>query len=146
MSKQATTSIRVTRRFRQPAERVFDAWLDPEKAAKFLFATPAGEMVRAEIDPRVGGHFVFVDRRDGVDIAHRGAYIAIERSRRLVFTFTVSGYEDSITRVTVDIVAQAEGCEITLTHDGVLADFAERAEAGWSTILDTLARRLQDPA
>jgi uncharacterized protein YndB with AHSA1/START domain len=37
-----------------------DAWLDPEKATKFLFARPGGEMVRVEIDPRVGGRYSIV--------------------------------------------------------------------------------------
>jgi len=142
MSKPTTISVRVTHRFRQPAERVFDAWLDPAKAARFLFHTPAGEMIRAEIDPRVGGRFVFVDRRNGVDIAHRGEYIEIDKPRRLVFDFAVTGYEDMLTRVTVAIAPQAEGCELTLTHDGVLADFADRTEAGWTMILDTLASTL----
>src|SRR5262249_39504198 len=65
-------TVRVTHRFTASPERVFDAWLDPAKAAKFLFATPTGRMVRAEIDPRVGGTFAFVDRRDGEDVEHTG--------------------------------------------------------------------------
>jgi hypothetical protein len=30
-------------------------------------------MVWVEIDPRVGGRYTFVDRRDGEDAAHTGA-------------------------------------------------------------------------
>ncbi len=38
--------VRVTREFNFPPERVFDAWLDPKTAGKWLFATPIGKMMR----------------------------------------------------------------------------------------------------
>jgi len=52
------SSVSVTRRYDAPPEQVFDAWLDPARARKFLFATPTGEMVRVEIDGRARGSFV----------------------------------------------------------------------------------------
>jgi uncharacterized protein YndB with AHSA1/START domain len=131
-------TVRVTRRFDASPERVFDAWLNPQKARKFLFATPTGEMVRAEIDPRVGGSFLFVDRRDGVDVDHTGEYLEIDRPRHLVFTFSVPHYSAEITRVTIDIAPLEDGCEITLTHSGVLPDWESRTRAGWGSILDQL--------
>ena len=39
MSAAKPIVIHVTRRFDAAPERVFDAWLDPETARKFLFAT-----------------------------------------------------------------------------------------------------------
>jgi uncharacterized protein YndB with AHSA1/START domain len=133
--------VRVTRRFSASAERVFDAWLDPARAQKFLFATPTGQMVRAEIDARVGGKFVFTDRREGVDVEHMGEYLEIERPRRLVFTFAVPQFSAESTRVSIDIVPLETGCELTLTHEGVLPDYVTRTEAGWGMILDNLAAK-----
>lgn len=142
MSAETPRVVRVSRRFEAPAERVFDAWLDPAHAGKWLFATPTGEMVHVAIDARVGGSFLFVDRRDGVDVEHVGEYIVIDRPRRLVFDFLVPKYSQITTRVTIEIVPLGESCELTLLHEGVLADYVARTEAGWSGLLAALASRL----
>jgi uncharacterized protein YndB with AHSA1/START domain len=133
--------IRVSRSYDFPAERVFDAWLDVEKARKVLFATSTGQMVRAEIDPRVGGAFNFTDRRGGVDVEHIGTYLEIDRPRRLVFTFHTERGSTDLSRVTIEIVPRGAGCELRLTHeiDPKWADYKDRTEAGWTTILDGFA-------
>ena len=138
MSDQPTATVRVTHRFTATAERVFDAWLDPAKARQFLFATPAGQMVVAETDPRVGGTFTFTDRRDGEDVAHTGEYLEIDRPRRLVFTFMVPKYSSLSTRVVIEIKPLDTGCELTLTHEGILPEYKDRSVEGWSRILTAL--------
>jgi uncharacterized protein YndB with AHSA1/START domain len=145
MSEAAPVTVRVTRRFDASPERVFDAWLDSETAAKFLFATPTGRVVRAEIDARVGGKFVFVDRRDGADVEHIGEYLEITRPRRLAFTFAVPKFSSQRTSVSIDIVPDGAGCTVSLTHAGVLPDYASRTEEGWTRILDGLAAALGLP-
>ena len=122
------------------AERVFDAWLVAERAGRFLFATPAGRMVRAETDPRVGGAFTFVDRRNGDDVEHTGKYLEIDRPRHLAFTFCVPKHSRDETRVDVDIRPLDAGCEVTLTHElpAAARDMAARSEAGWAAILSQL--------
>jgi uncharacterized protein YndB with AHSA1/START domain len=142
MTDQERLSVRVVRGFSASPERVFDAWLEPDKAGKFLFATATGQMVRAEVDPRVGGKFVFVDRREGEDIEHTGEYLEIDRPRRLAFTFLVPKYSSDSTQVAIDIVPLETGCELTLTHEGVYADYGSRTEAGWTKILEGLAATL----
>jgi uncharacterized protein YndB with AHSA1/START domain len=128
MVAHASLSARVSRRFTASAERVFDAFLDVSTARRFLYSNPAGEMVRAELDARVGGTYVFVDRRDGVDVEHTGTYLEIDRPRRLVFTMFVPHYSTSPDRVTVEIVPITGGCELTLTHD-MLPEYAPYLDA-----------------
>jgi uncharacterized protein YndB with AHSA1/START domain len=142
MTDETRAEVRVTHRFTASAERVFDAWLDPKTAGAWLFSTPTGEMVRVEIDARVGGAFCFTDRRDGEDIDHLGHYEVIDRPKRLVFTFGVPKFSAEVTRVSLDIVAMDAGCELTLTHTGVLPDYAERTVGGWTMILNRLAANL----
>jgi len=135
------SSISVTRRYDAPAEAVFDAWLDPARARKFLFATPDGEMVRVEIDGRTGGAFVITERRAGEDIEHAGEYLEVERPRRIAFVFAVPKFSTERTRVTIDIAPIGDdGAELTLTHDGVLEGWEEKTREGWAVILEGLAR------
>jgi uncharacterized protein YndB with AHSA1/START domain len=142
-STSAERVLVVKRAFDARPELVFDAWLDSEIARSWLFATDTGEMVRAEIDARVGGRFVFV-RRDGEDVEHVGEYLEIDRPRRLVFTFSVPKYSPVVTRVTVDIVPSGAACELTLTHEGVLPEWLEPTRSGWTGILRNLVKTLDD--
>ena len=104
MPIQTAAILRITRHFDASAERVFDAWLDPRRAGRWLFATPTGQMMRVAIDARVGGSFVFVDCRNGEDVEHSGEYLEIDRPKRLVFTFVVPKYSALYTRVAIEIV------------------------------------------
>jgi len=142
MTSPATRSLQITRQYDFSMERVFDAWLAPDKIRRFLFATPTGTIVRVDIDARVGGTFVITDRRDGEDVEHTGQYLEIDRPRRLVFTFGVPKYSKEFTRVALDLKPTATGCELTLTHEGVLPEWLEKSREGWGMILEALAMHL----
>jgi uncharacterized protein YndB with AHSA1/START domain len=147
--------IRVSQRYSAPAERVYDAWLTPAQASRFLFRTRTGNVMQCEITPEVGGGFTVIDRRpaaDGdesvFDVVHMGKYLELERPRRIVFDFSVLmfGTEDP-TRVTVDIApVSPQVCELTLTHDMGTSEQArmveETSRKGWVTMLALMEREL----
>ena len=142
---QPTQTVKVTRRFASSAERVFDAWLDSKTVARWLFSTPTGTVVRVEIDAKVGGRFVIVDRRDVGDVEHTGEYLEIDRPKRLVFTFMVPMYSTDSTLVSIEIAPlSASSCELTLTHAGVYDEYASRTQDGWTSILDGLQSSIDD--
>jgi uncharacterized protein YndB with AHSA1/START domain len=134
--------VQISRHYDAAAERVFDAWLDPMQARHFLFKTADGQMMRVDIDARTGGNFTIIERRDGQDAEHTGEFLEITRPNRLIFTFAVPDFP--ATRVTVDIAESiGGGCDLTLTHDGVLPEYVERTEKGWAMILEGLAQLLK---
>jgi uncharacterized protein YndB with AHSA1/START domain len=145
MNSDNPATIAITRRFDVPMEPVFDAWLDPARAGRFLFATPTGKMVRVEIDARVGGCFN-ITRRDGEDIEHVGTYLDIDRPRRLAFTFGVPKFSPQMTRVTIELKPLPTGCELELTHEGVPPEWRDATRQGWGKILDGLSALLADDA
>ena len=135
--------VRVRQRFSAPAERVFNAWVDPTTAGKWLFATAWRPMSRVKIDARVGGSFSFVDRQGSEEVEHAGEYLDIVRPRRLVFALSMENSPKVVTRVIAEIAPLKQGCELTLTHEGVPLGVAARTEGRWSGMLYGLATILK---
>jgi uncharacterized protein YndB with AHSA1/START domain len=138
--------IRVACPYRASSARVFDAWLDPEVARKWLFATASYPLAHVEIDARVEGSFRFVDRRDGDIAEYTGEYLEIIPHRRLVFTLASGKYPRGDTRVTVEIASRTNSCELTLIHENVPPNCAERMEGRWTGILYGLGVTLAGPS
>lgn len=136
-------TVQVRHRYGADVENVFDAFLEPARASRFLFATHGGTMVRADIDARVGGQFNLTDSRNGQNFEHVGEYVEITRPKHLVFTFGVPAFSPLMTKVTIDIAPLPNrGCELTLTHEGVLEEYREKNVEGWNMILGNLDKVL----
>lgn len=145
MSKEARVQVTASHRYNASAESVYEAFLDPKKASKFMFATFTGKMIKAEIDPKVGGKFVFIDRRQDGDAAHYGEYTNLESPTNISFTFGVQKDAQEKDPVSIDIKALSKGCEVTITHF-VNEDFGhlkDRIQQGWDSILDGLGATLR---
>lgn len=139
MGDNGILEVRAERVVPAAAARVFAAWLDPVQAAKFLFATEHGQIIRCEIDGQEGGEFTIVDRREGEDMEHFGEFVAISAPDRIVFDFSVN--QSPASRVSVSFAGEGTSTRVTLTHamDAQWANHAERARKGWESILDNLA-------
>jgi len=136
---ETTGTAVVLQRYKAAPEKVFDAFLDVQIARHFMFATATGDMIEADLEPAVGGEYVFVERRPGMgDVRHVGQYLEIDRPHRLVFTFGVPQFDPRMTTVTIEIVPVPEGCKLTLTNDGVPPAYIEKNREGWGLILKGL--------
>lgn len=145
-----TVRIKIVRNFHLPAERVFDAWLDPDALSRWMFGPGVRDerIVHLRNDPQVGGTFSFRVERGGMHIEHAGTYIAIERPRRVAFTWgawAVGDAADTSSLVEVEIESRNDGCDLTLIHtmSAAWADHAARTEQGWRHMLEMMASALQ---
>ena len=148
-----STIVRVQRAYACTADTIYDAWLTPEIAQRFLFNAPGGRVVQCEIDPGVGGRFTIVDRRPleadagaALDVEHCGRFLQLDRPRRIAFSFSLPKFQSHESTVVIDIEPQGDGCELTLRHDlGPMEearDMLEQAEQGWTRMLAKLETAL----
>jgi uncharacterized protein YndB with AHSA1/START domain len=139
---EAYRTLRLNWRFDAPPQRVFDAWLDPPLAARWLFATASRPIAHVEIDARVGRRFRFVDRDHGDAIEYVGEYTEIVPHRRLAFMLVLPLAHPAITRVTVAIASLDRGSLLSLIHDSVPRVSASYTNGRWAGILYGLGATL----
>lgn len=140
----------VTGLFSVPPERVFDAFLDTKMIGQFMFGPGVRdeEIVSLTNDPRLGGSFSYIVRRQGMEINHTGEYLEINRPGHLVFTWVVKDDppdpSGEASRVVIDLAPIIDGCELTLTHEMPHGweDFVEQGRAAWGKMLDKLTEVL----
>lgn len=143
----ASENVAVSKTFAAPAQRVYDAFLHPSTAGEFMFATPDGQMLRAEVDPRVGGAFRFTERRAQFDADHVGTFLELARPTRIVFEFAAGKLGEvgpDRTPVTITIEPEGNQCRLTLSHPlpPQFSNFRDKTIQGWQTILNRLAEVL----
>jgi uncharacterized protein YndB with AHSA1/START domain len=138
----AEARLSITRELPPPPEVVFDAWLDPAGVGSWLCPFSISH-TDALIDARVGGRFVLVMHEPGCAYEHTGEYLAIDRPRRLQFTWVSKGTEMTASLVTLTLAPRGEGTLLELVHERLPHDRAATGhEAGWRSILDKLTEHL----
>ena len=111
------TQILVTRDFDAPRHLVFRAWTTPE-LVRLWWHAKRGEMIVAEIDLRVGGHWRYAMVTPGGDeVAFHGTYREIVPDERLVSTEVFEGAPDHEALSTLTFSADGERTRVTLLVD-----------------------------
>jgi len=104
------------------------------------------QIVSLSNDPRVGGKFSFVVRRQTNELDHVGTYKEIIRPYRLVFSWgvAIAGKSDGETLVAIDIKPHEKGSELILTHELApnWANFTEQAAQAWAKMFDALSKNV----
>ncbi len=117
--------VKMSHRFTASAERVYDAWLDPDKVRVWLKTAGqsmglTGDIRQVEIDPSVGGGFLFTWILDEAEESNPG-------------------------RVSLVIQPDGTGCVATIAHemDAKWAGYEEQTKNGWSCMMQATEAFLQ---
>lgn len=132
--------VLVTRRaIRASAEALFEAWTNPDQLRAWWGPRPV-TCNGAEVDLRVGGRFRIDNLLpDGAVVVIEGEFRAIDRPRELVYTWRMSGENESL--VTVRFEPKGDMTEVVVIHERI-ADEPTRVshEDGWRGCLEGLER------
>jgi uncharacterized protein YndB with AHSA1/START domain len=130
----------VTRRtIRASAERLFDAWTQPEQLTAWWGPRPV-RCSGAEIDLRVGGRYWIANALpDGRTLVIEGEFRVVQAPHRLVYTWRAG--EDQVSLVTVRFEPRGNGTEVIVVHEQIPDErIRDSHEGGWTGCLDGLER------
>lgn len=131
-------SVTTSRIIAAPAQKTFDAWLDPKALAKFMIPASGMPEPVCKTDPVEGGRFNILMIAGDVEIPHAGTYKEISRYSRLVFTWESPHSVDGST-VTLEFEEVEGGTNVTLTHVKFPSEESrDNHDSGWSLILEKL--------
>jgi uncharacterized protein YndB with AHSA1/START domain len=150
MSRVATwPAVRIEKLFAAAPETLFEAWLDPRLVCRWM--APGSVTAKAEIEPRLGGHYRVAHSATGQRVGGFDATIVeMDRPNRLVFDWGMVGPPGETarrfdSRLTVTFEPTPSGTKLILVHERfddfatALPEIANKIEAGWSDVLDKLA-------
>jgi uncharacterized protein YndB with AHSA1/START domain len=140
----------IDRRLPSPRARVFAAFADQTKKARWFGCVEGWEVVEHTIDFRVGGREVWRGGPPG-ETPHRNDtyYHDIVPDERIVWSYAmqVGGRRISVSLATVELSPDGTGTRMRFTEQGVYLDghdgTAER-ERGTKDLLDNLERALRE--
>ncbi len=143
MSTTATEdTVKITRQFKAPRERVFAAFSSAEMLSRWL--GPAdGKVLDAKVDFKVGGRYryAFNSAQMG-DMAVSGEYREITPPSKIVFTWQWEDDEDWAkieSVITIDLVAQGAETELRLTQVGFpTTESRDNHGHGWGACFNRL--------
>jgi uncharacterized protein YndB with AHSA1/START domain len=146
MSAVATKpSLTIKRRFNAPPEKVFSAWIDPEKVKRWM---GPGEIkaVSAEADPRPGGRYHWVMKTPaGEEHDVSGVYREVVPNEKLVFTWAWKSTPERESLVTVTFKSDNGGTLMTMLHEQFFDDEArDRHNQGWEGALAKMEKYLAE--
>ena len=140
---ETETTLRITRVFAAPREKVFRAWTDPEALRKW-FAPSDGYTTRIpELDLTVGGRYrVEMTSPDGKVHIVTGAYREVRPPEKLVYTWKWENDPGmGETLVSVEFHDRGGRTELVLTHELFPSDKARQEHnKGWGGCLDRLEK------
>jgi uncharacterized protein YndB with AHSA1/START domain len=144
MSTQPRTatkpSLTLKRRINAPPAKVYEAWTDPAKLARWFGPHETGT-VRAEIEVRVGGRFRVVMQTADDEHDVRGIYREVVPNEKLVFTWAWRSTPERESLVTVLLKPDGDGTLLTLIHEQFFDEPArDRHQGGWTQALDKLEK------
>lgn len=146
-AKNKANEIYLERIYDAPVKTLWDAWVDPEKVAKWW--GPRGFTLTSHSkDVRTGGHWNYtMHGPDGVDWPNSTQYLEVEKYSRMVYDHGGNATQPPMFRVTVNFIELGKKTKMEMTMALATAEAAQETKkfikkAGGDSTWDRLAEYL----
>ncbi len=131
----------VRRSIRATAEKLFDAWTEPEQLTQW-WGPNAVICTAAEVDLKVGGRYRIANQfPDGKVLWISGEFELIERPKRLIYSWRIGPESAPAERVIVRFEQSGSNTEVIVTHERIPAvPMRDLHQQGWEGCLQKLAK------
>ena len=140
--------LQLVRTYRVGADKVWQAWTDPQALSRWFGPGDVGSVTLAELDVRVGGRYhIRFHTPDGEDHDVSGHYEVVEPPRRLVFSWAWKSTPERVSRVSIELLPVVGGTELRFVHDRFHdATARDNHQRGWLPTFAKLEAMLADSA
>lgn len=127
-------SLRISRRYPAPPEKVWRAWTDPQVLSRWFGPGDTGSVTLADMDVREGGRYhIRFSTPDGEVHDVSGVYLEVVENRRLSFSWAWKSTPDRVSRVTIVLEPVDGGTGLDFQHDQFFDQAArDNHERGWT--------------
>lgn len=136
-------SLTIKRQFNAPPEKVFQAWTDSKKVARWMGPGEV-KVLSAESDPRTGGRYRWLMKApDGEDHDVSGVYREVIPNEKLVFTWAWKSTPERELLVTLTFKGDGDGTLFTMVHEQFFDETArDNHNKGWTSAMEKLDKYL----
>lgn len=132
-------SLTLRRWLNAPPARVYAAWTDPQRLARWWGPGTPEEVRIVDLDVRVGGAFHVGFDYEGERHDVHGVYQEVVENEKLVFSWHWKSTPERVSLVTVKCRPDGEGCMLTLIHEQFFDEAARLGHTrGWTASLNKL--------
>jgi len=107
--------VQIRRRVRAGADEIFDLWTKPDLMVRWMSPYPGAVDCKASCDLRPGGAFSLVMSSGESRREVSGAYVQVDRPRKLVFTWMGPLTNNVNTLVTLELTPRGDETDLVLT-------------------------------
>ena len=109
--------VHLTPIYQASAERLFNAWTDPDLMRLWLFKSQTNTIERIDQDLSVGGRFSILEKADG-SLSSLPPYTEIDAPHRRLLARGPAHFKGR-TEVVISFVPVSQGCEMNFVKTGV---------------------------
>jgi uncharacterized protein YndB with AHSA1/START domain len=137
MSSLPDSQVSFARRFDASPAEMWRAWTEPEQVRQWFGSDPAGTVLRARLEVRVGGSFeVTFANSDGTQYTCGGDYTVVEPPTLLAFTWRWRNEPDVETQIRLRFEPAEDGTVQHFEHRGLGAATSHNYAVGWQSTFD----------